>query len=345
MNYSIVIATRNRVDALKLSIPRMLGQSSPPSQLLVVDSSDNHQEVCRLVECLTKGSTVNVKVIEAERGLTRQRNIGLDLVNQPIVFFPDDDSIWFPGVAQAIMSVYENDVAGEISAVCAYESRKPPLNFEVRAAGYAMSRASRLKRPFLRFRAKIENWLFPDPFRVLGKQYIASLSAPGWWKDAKVKPVEWMTGFRMTFRTEIIRKVKFDENLTRYSLNEDIDASFGAWRHGAVVATPGAQVYHYRSPERRDDGWRMGVTSLLNLGYIVAKHTPIMHPSRLCLSRFARFKTFLYLMAAKDGFGKERYLGARVALSRIPLLTTIESRLAAANYHAAMAECLAKDRS
>ncbi|MBL6911122.1 MAG: glycosyltransferase, partial [Pirellulales bacterium] len=99
LSYSIAIATRNRLDALKLSIPLMLNQSRPPSQLIVVDSSDNHEPVKELVQSLTDKTPLDTIVYHSPKGLTRQRNKALEYVTHPIVFFPDDDSIWFNNTA------------------------------------------------------------------------------------------------------------------------------------------------------------------------------------------------------------------------------------------------------
>jgi glycosyltransferase involved in cell wall biosynthesis len=342
MSYSIVIATRNRFEALRLSIPRMLAQSDPPAELIVVDASDDHARVASFVEDVTEGHAVRRHVVRSDRGLTLQRNVGLALVTAPIVFFPDDDSIWFPEMARSIMAVYARDTAGAISAVCAYESLVPPPDFSTADAGYAMSLADRVKQPLLRFRARAEDQLVPDPGRILARGLIAKSKPPEWIAAAGVVPAGWMTGFRMTFRTAVARRMGFDENLTRYGLFEDRDASFGAWRDGAVVATPAAKVFHYRSPDRRDSGRRMGATQLLNLAYIVAKHAPVGHASRLGLLRFGRYKCLLYLLASRGGFGRERLRGARAALKELPAFVEAQPGTASHVYHQALRRCLAE---
>jgi hypothetical protein len=193
----------------------------------------------------------------------------------------------------------------------------------------------------MRARSRVEDRLVPDPGRVLGQCFIASAQLPEWLPAAGVVPVEWMTGFRMTFRTEVARRIGFDENLTRYSLFEDRDASFGAWREGAVVATPDARVFHYRSPERRDSGRRMGATQLLNLAYVIGKHAPIGHASRLSLQRFGRYKCLLYRLASRDEFGRDRLRGAQAALKELPAFVGAQPDIVAQVYHRALRRCLA----
>jgi len=342
LGYSIVLATRNRLDALRVSVPRMLAQSPPPAQLIVVDSSDDHVPVQSAVREACRAHPARLTIHQAERGLTRQRNIGLREVDQPVVFFPDDDSIFFPGMAAAVLDVYSRDAGNNIAGVCAYESLVPPPDFATARIGYQMSKGDRLKQPLLRFRNRIETRLFPDPGHVLGRSLMSAAGLPPWLKEAGTNPVEWMTGFRMTFRTSVIRAIGFDETLKRYCLFEDRDASFGAWRIGAVVATSSARVFHYRSPEKRDAGYRMGVEQLLNQAYIIIKHTPVGHPARRCLLRFARYKIILYRLAAGSRFGSERLLGATTALKMLPELLNTPSEKSRTVYLDALDRCLLK---
>lgn len=340
MQYSIVIATRNRLSALELSVPRMLDQSAAPEQLIVVDSSDDHISVRDALKRLVGQKPVRLTIVHSERGLTHQRNVGLELVSNPVVFFPDDDSIWFPGMAEKTMEIYDNDTASLVSAVCAVESATPPPGWSAARSSYRMSPIDRVKPKIAVLRIRFENAFVPDPDRVIGRSFIRACTAAPWQKWPHVVPVEWMTGFRMSFRTETIRSVRFDTNLRRYSLFEDHDASFGAWRHGAVVAALNARVYHYRSPERRDGGRRLGAERLLNQGYVVAKHTEPGHPARSCLRRFAYYKCLLYLLGARDRFGRERLAGARAALRELSIFTNATAQDSASLYKTALEKCL-----
>lgn len=312
--YTIAIATRNRPDALSLSIPRMLEQSRPPAEIVVVDSSDDHEAVRALVLRLTQASKIPTIVIHGEKGLTRQRNKALEFVNHPIVFFPDDDSIWFKETAELQMSVYERDADNQISAVCGAESPVPPADFKATTASYQMNTKDRIKLRCTRLMRWLESKIAPDPARIAGQSFYRNHTIPGWAQTDTIFPVEWMTGFRMSFRTSIIKKHRFDEALSNYSLFEDIDASFSAWRDGAVVGVSNAKIFHYKSPENRGNGYNLGRTQILNKAYIVSKHTPQKHPARLALIRFSKYKLFQYRTASRDVFGKERLKGALEAL-------------------------------
>jgi len=260
-----------------------------------------------------------VEVVKSAPGLTLQRNLALTKVLHPVVFFPDDDSIWFPNVAALKMAVYEADTKNRISAVCGAESREPPPGFgEGEKIQYSMRKYDRIRQRTAHLRTKFERWLVPDPAGVLGREFISEGKPQEWWPALNVTAVGWMTGFRMSFRTQVAQAHQFDPAFTGYSLFEDIDASFSAWRLGAVVASLNARIFHYKSPERRDAGLKLGVAQILNKAYVIAKHALPSSRAKKAASRFFCYKRFQYKMAARDQFGKDRYDGAKRALNFVP---------------------------
>jgi GT2 family glycosyltransferase len=320
MEYSIVIATRNRAKALALSIPRMLAQSRPPAQLIVVDSSRDHDEIEKLVAAASRQSRAEVIVRKSEPGLTLQRNLGLQFVRSPIILFPDDDSIWYADTAETLMEVYERDTAGKIAAVCSHESPAPP-DFQPTTASediYSMRTGDQLRSKYARCLLMIERSLARNPLQIIGSEFCSSHVPEEWERSLEVTPVEWMTGFRMSFRTEAILHCGFEKTFSNYSICEDIDASFGAWNRGAVVGAGKSRVFHFKSPERRGNGWDIGVQQLLNLAFVVAKHTPVGHPARRALPGFARYKSYLCFLGARNAYGRDRLRGILRAVRQVP---------------------------
>lgn len=338
--YTVAIATRNRADALRLSIPNFIGQNRPPQEIIVVDSSDNHSEIAALVETLTRTTKIRVKLIQGERGLTKQRNVALRETNNPIVFFPDDDSIWYPDTAEIQMEAYENDADGCVAAICAAETNTPPGGLGIEShSSYKMNRYDRLRIKAMRVTNLIENTFFQNPAATFGISQFDKYPLPNWC-DQSIKKVAWMTGFRMSFRTNVIRKYGFDETLKDYSLFEDIDASFSAWKEGMVLATTNSKVYHHKSPERRDAGRKLGTTQILNKAYVVAKHSQIGDQARHNIARYGKYKTLLYRLAAKDIFSKERYLGAKLAMKFVPRFQEASAESCKVIYGEALKHCL-----
>ena len=93
VDFDVVIATRNRPQALALSIPLILGQSRQPRKLIVIDSSDDHAPVAEAVAKMTARWNGRVVVEHSAPGLPRQRNRGIAHVEAEAVIFPDDDSL------------------------------------------------------------------------------------------------------------------------------------------------------------------------------------------------------------------------------------------------------------
>jgi GT2 family glycosyltransferase len=296
----------------------MLAQTRPPSQLIVVDSSDAFEPVSAAVALAVGSNSITSVIEKSPKGLTLQRNRGLRHVECPITFFPDDDSIWFPDTAEQIVRVYERDRAQMISGVCARESAQPPLNFGERLSlAYRMRRRDRLMQRIGNLRTQFEERIAPNPSRLLGRSYFKKFVPSEWHRANEVVPVEWMTGFRMSFRTDVIRKVGFDENFSNYCLLEDMDASLAAWEYGPVVAAHRSRVYHYRSPELRGSGRLTGATQILNRAYVIAKHTSADSGVRRCLIVYLRYRIFLYLLSARGAFGRARLAGALAALRHV----------------------------
>lgn len=338
LDYAVIIATRNRPAALRLSIPRILGQSRKPAQLIVVDSSDDHLATVEAVKDSVGNNPVELTIRHSEPNSSAQRNLGLTFVTSPVVFFPDDDSIWFSGAAAAQMNVYERDQNGQIAAVCAAESSMPPLDWEPREAGaYQMRLSHRVQQRVAAKRAKFQNAIFPDPAKILGRSFWpSSKDVPPWFKVADVAFVEYMTGFRMSFRTKVIQIIGFDEALERYSLCEDIDASLGAWGMGWVVGVLNAKVFHYRSPEVRGDDKMLGIIQVLNKAYVIVKRTQPDDQFRHVLVRFIKSKIMTARITSIGRSERTRLQGMMAGVSQLSPLMNATSQTASEVYRRAL---------
>ena len=72
----------------------------------------------------------------------------------------------------------------------------------------------------------------------------------------------------MTFRTEVIRSVGFDETLRRYASGEDLDASYRASRHGVLLNAINALIFHAQDESARLSRHTRTLLGLLNLAYL-----------------------------------------------------------------------------
>lgn len=314
LSYSIAIATRNRLDALKISLPRMIEQTRAPQKIVISDSSDDHGTVAKEITNIFSGYNLKPTIIKSPRGSSIQRNIAVEEIDSPVTFFPDDDSIWKHDFAEKIMEAYEHNP--DASAVCGQEVAPHEIGLpSERGIGYKKKNSEKILQKTAYFRKKIEGFLFPaDPFEIIGAKHLKKYKPTTWNERKNIVPVKWMTGFRMSFKTEAIKRSPFLEALGDYALNEDIEASFSAWKQGAVLAAKSAKVYHHKFPSRRTNGYKMGVITILNRSYVSTLHSEGDQNILKAITKHAKFTVRKYKLASsKSSYLHERYLGARDA--------------------------------
>jgi glycosyltransferase involved in cell wall biosynthesis len=292
LDFDVVIATRNRPEALALSIPLILGQSRRPQRLVVVDSSDEHASVAETVAAAVAATGWDGAVIVEHTGpgSAYQRNLGLAHVEAEVVIFPDDDSLFHPGTSEAIMRAYELDTENRIAGVCAADALDPPPGV-LPAARYDMTPGQKRGARIMGLRNRLERrFAALNPTLYLGEILMARATPLDWFAAENCVLVESMTGYRMSFRTAVIRANPFDETLKDYALHEDLDASFAAMRQGALVGARNARVYHHRFPSARGDAYTLGLTVVMNRAYVALKH---VHDAGLAPAEAARTRALV----------------------------------------------------
>ena len=101
-NVSVVIATRNRVDALALTLPRLLALPERPP-LVVVDNGSDDATVA-----MVRARFPEVRLVALGRnGGAVARNFGVAAATTPYVAFADDDSWWAPGALRTAETLFE----------------------------------------------------------------------------------------------------------------------------------------------------------------------------------------------------------------------------------------------
>jgi glycosyltransferase involved in cell wall biosynthesis len=338
--YEVVIATRNRAGVLSVSIPTLLRQSVSPARVLVVDASDDPKPVRRAIDEINRRYGANVELLTGPRGGPLQRNLGLATVRAPVVFFPDDDSLWHPGSAEAILRVYARDGEKRIGGVCAAQASSAPtgsLDHSAATLPYRMRWPDRIKNCIGPWRAKIEHALVPDPFILHGRREIRRLGVPSWLAEEDAVPVEWMTGFRMTFRTDVVRQVGFERTFENYSVFDDVELCFAVMRTHLLVGANRAAVFHYREPGARSDPALAGVRQILDRAYVLRKHADVRALAGP-LRRFHRLKLLQYMAGATTSAGRGRFAGAWRAVRRQPEMLNSAANRVAETYRRLRAE-------
>ena len=319
LDYDVVICTRNRLDALELSIPSIVHQSRKPKSIIVVDSSDDHTKVVSLIRKISSDLDFEIRLFRSDiASSSAQRNIGLNYVTSPIVFFPDDDSIFFPAASEEIMKVYELDDESEVVGVCAVEAEAPPEGI-LEKPTYKLNFTDNIKKSIAVTRYKIESLFFEDPAKVLAHRLIDKKHTPDWMNQDDHTFVEYMTGFRMTFRTDAIISSKFCESFTGYCIGEDLEASLSVLNKGVLIGAKKARIYHHKYPSKRASGFSYGARQILNNAYIISKHSKDTIIRKLFLIR-SKYKLFQYMLGATSEFGRSRFKGGLYGYKNIKYL-------------------------
>ncbi|GMG84355.1 hypothetical protein LNKW23_35700 [Paralimibaculum aggregatum] len=334
--YDAVMATRNRPEAVALSLPLLRGQTVPPKRVVIVDASDDPAPVAALVAGANAGPGPEVMLLRAAASSSAQRNRGLEALEAAggaaeVVLFPDDDSLLYPDAMAEILAVYARDPG--IAAVCAAEARVPPPGVDLGAA-YVAPPPGRLRRTAQRLRQRVtEAAAGANPFLAIGRRLGGQHPPPGWLGERGTVAVPYMTGFRMSFRRAALARGGavpdgFDETLTRYAWFEDIEASFAAMAHGPVLGAERALIYHHRFPGRRGDGFPVGLWSVLNRAYVAMRHVranPALFPrpgrEAWRLRLYLAGRAAAYRLMARDDWSRARARGAAAGLRHVgPLL-------------------------
>jgi GT2 family glycosyltransferase len=278
-----------------------LAQDRAPSEVVIVDSSDDWAESRDRIfaELAPEHPGVCWNYQRAEvRSLTHQRNQGLALASADVLFMIDDDSFLFPGSAAEVMRVYDADPEHCIAGVgLVLEPYAPDEAPPASADGGALGLPRLLKKELERA-LEVERLLIPYDPVYPDRRIPEAVLALG------VERCRYLHGMRMTYRRAVIQEERFDEMLQRYAAAEDLDASYRASRHGALVLAPKARLHHAQDPSARLSRFTRNALGLTNLAalYRLKGHDP----DRMLSSLRSRVVRRMLVDVARD-LGRSRF--------------------------------------
>ena len=250
---AFVIATYNRPDDLLSTVESLLGQTVLPSHLSIVDSSPA-APTKEKIEALCAAEGLELDYLHpAPRGLTVQRNVGIDRSKGDPVFFIDDDVALAPDCHAEILAEYD---------------RWGPELGGLRATPVRPARPSGLTIAYRRLFG-IGGWWPEASGRIRPGFYAEGVS------DSKgVRKVEYFNGWFMSYKREVFEHERFDEALAGYGYKEDIDFSYRVSRRFTLLQTPKARCDHLKSPSARLNSHNLQRMNLANQFYLHRKLMP-----------------------------------------------------------------------
>ena len=259
---AFIIATYNRPDDLERTVQSLVAQTVLPAELCIVDASPEAPSRARIEEiCETAGLPLDYHH-PAPKGLTVQRNVGIDRSKGDPVFFIDDDVWMAPDCHEEVLAEYE---------------RWGPELGGVRATPVRPATPSLVTRIYRRIFG-IGGWWPEASGKVRPGFYAEGVS-----DSAGVRKLEYFNGWFMSYRREVFEHERFDEALSGYGYKEDIDFSYRVSRRYVLVQTPRARCDHLKSPSARLNSHNLQRMNLANQFYLHRKLMPQDGYHRLAL--------------------------------------------------------------
>lgn len=243
-------------------------QSLYPNDILIIDGSTNSE-----TEIILKENTFEnlkyFKINEKNRGLTKQRNYGVNLVDETseIICFLDDDIILEPTYFENLIKTYSEKwdalaVGGYIVNEVKWElSNQMNQSSKFYYDGYMREEPSRfkLRRLF---------GLLPDVKPGFMPTFSHGRSISFLPPSGKTYQVEQLMGGVSSYKKEVFKNLKFSTYFEGYGLYEDADFSLRLAKKGKLYINTNAQLEHHHDGSGRPNQYRYGKMVIRNGWYV-----------------------------------------------------------------------------
>ncbi len=245
---SIVVATRDRPESLKVCLNSLLALHYPGIEIVVVDSaprSDRTLEILRLLD----SAAISIHYLRCDQpGLANAHNLGLMHVVMPLVVFTDDDVVVDP---DWLLHLTAGFIAAEDVGCVTGLIVPAELETRVQLWGEQLGRFGKgfARQVFDLELSQMAQRLYPYSAGLFG------------------------TGANMAFRTDLLQEIGgFDSALGVGTIargGDDLSAFFQVINSGQrLVYEPAAIVFHrysqdYASLRKRAFGYGVGLTAYL----------------------------------------------------------------------------------
>jgi len=270
MEISLVICTYKRAQPLLRLLESVREQTLYPSEVLIIDGSPDDQTSLAMEEHSFPGLAY-FKVSPDQRGLTRQRNFGIEKVsdNAGIVCFLDDDTVLEPDYFAALVDAYNQYpealavggyITNEVKWDFVGENYKPKVN-EFFFDGWCRTEGSRfILRKKLGLDADVPPGFAPE---FSHGRSIGFLPPSG-----KIYETQQLMGGVSSFRRSVFEKLKFSTYFEGYGLYEDADFTLRVSNMGKIYVNTSARLAHYHATAGRPNQYDYGKMVVRNGFYV-----------------------------------------------------------------------------
>ncbi len=215
LQFSLIICTYKRAKPVLDLLKSVNNQTIYPNQILIIDGSPDN-ETKEILEKNIFKKLKYVKVDSANRGLTKQRNYGIKLVdkNSEIICFLDDDTVLKEKYFETLVSTYK--IYPEALAVGGYILDETEW----------LNQVTNIKKN----RFVFDGWSRTEPLRFRARKYfgLSPDMDPGWLPtfghgrsiafippSGKIYEVEQIMGGVSSYRSTVFEKLQFSDLFSR----------------------------------------------------------------------------------------------------------------------------------
>ncbi|WP_339610278.1 glycosyltransferase [uncultured Planktosalinus sp.] len=279
MTTSLIICTYKRPGPLRRLLESVRVQSRVPEEIIIVDGSKD-DATQKMLEAMTFENIRYFQVSAQDRGLTRQRNFGIQKLagDSEIVCFLDDDTVLESDYFEQLLATYR--LHPDALAVGGYISNEVawvpvPTDYVARVDefvydGYKRTDGSRF---VLRKKLGLDSDVPPAHFPEFGHGRSVGFLPPG----GKTYPVQQIMGGVASYRREVFDMMSFSTYFEGYGLYEDADFSLRLSKKGKLYVNTAARLQHLHEPSGRPNQFTYGKMVVRNGWYVWRVAHP--HPS------------------------------------------------------------------
>ena len=270
MYFTLIVCTYKRSQPLHNLLLSVQKQTLYPNEILIIDgSSDTATELM-----LSKNRFENLqyfRVSPSDRGLTKQRNYGIDrvCVESEIVCFLDDDTALENDYFEQLLHTYKlypealgvgGYITNEIKWFFEGENYLPTIN-EFYFDGWKRTDG---KRFIWRKKLGLDTNCPPAYLPEFSHGRSVGFLPP----SGKIYPVEQFMGGVSSFRKSIFKEFKFSSYFEGYGLYEDADFTLRLSMTGKLYVNTSAKLGHFHDASGRPNSFKYGKMVVRN-GYYV----------------------------------------------------------------------------
>lgn len=253
----LVVATYNRHEEVLRLLDSLLAIPDRPAEVVIVDGEPTRVLGAALREWReSHAAPFELAYVESPPGLTRQRNVGVDISSRKYVFFLDDDAVPLAGYFDEMRRAFEDDHDKAVGALggCVINEMDKPL-------------CGRWK---LRLALGLVPRIEPMMYHPSGTHVPRSVLKP----FHGVRRVDVMPGCAWAFRREVFDTERFSCFFQGHSQGEDLEMSLRVGRRWTILCCGGARILHLPAAHGRPVSYTRGRMEMRNRCFVWTRHTP-----------------------------------------------------------------------